>query len=75
MFTHSYDASLLPCAALVVALQIAAIVVLWRGALRTGGWKLVWTVAIVLLPLVGAVGFFANEGVGAATRRLPQRER
>lgn len=56
---------------LVIALlEVGALVVLWRVGVRSQLGKVIWTVVIVALPVVGALGFLLNWALGRLVERL-----
>jgi ABC-type transport system involved in cytochrome c biogenesis permease subunit len=58
---------------LIALVTIGALVVLWRDRTRRDLAKIVWTVVIVVIPAVGALGFFVNHGLGKLADRLNRR--
>lgn len=70
MFAHSYQAPQLVVLALIAVVDLVAVVLIWWPADKPAFVKALWTAGVVLLPLVGAVGFFINQLLGAATTRL-----
>ncbi len=73
MFAQSYQAPQLIVLALIAAVDLVALALIWRSPHRPAFVKALWTAGVVLLPLVGAVGFFINQLLGAATTRLGRR--
>lgn len=59
--------------AILVALVVVALVQVWRDVQHAPITKIVWTIVIVLLPLLGLLGWFINWGTGKITRRLNAR--
>ncbi|PZE83366.1 PLDc N-terminal domain-containing protein [Curtobacterium sp. MCBD17_032] len=59
-------------AALVVVMLLAlgALVVLWRDRTRSQLAKVVWTVVVIALPVLGALGFLLNWALGRLADRL-----
>jgi len=53
-----------------LALEIVAIVQVWRDRRRSDLVKALWTVAIVLLPVIGVLGWAVNWLLGRAADRL-----
>jgi ABC-type transport system involved in cytochrome c biogenesis permease subunit len=58
---------------LIALVTIGALVVLWRDRTRRDLVKVLWTVVIVVIPIVGALGFFVNFGLGKLVDRLDRR--
>lgn len=58
---------------LIALVTIGALVVLWRDRTRRDLGKVLWTVVIVVIPVVGALGFFVNYGLGKLADRLDRR--
>ncbi|MGN8049096.1 PLDc N-terminal domain-containing protein [Curtobacterium sp. 22159] len=54
----------------VVALDVLALVQVWRDRRRSDVVKVVWTVLILALPMVGIVGWAVNWLLGRAADRL-----
>jgi hypothetical protein len=44
---------------IALALAIAALVSVWRNARLSGGTKVMWTIVILLFPLLGSLVYFA----------------
>lgn len=56
---------------LVIALiEVGALVVLWRDRTRSQLAKAVWTVVVIALPVLGALGFLLNWALGRLADRL-----
>lgn len=56
---------------LVIALiEVGALVVLWRDRTRSQPAKVVWTVVVIALPVLGALGFLLNWALGRLADRL-----
>ncbi|WP_420362711.1 hypothetical protein AABM26_14365 [Curtobacterium aetherium] len=56
---------------LVIALlEIGTLVLLWRDRTRSQLAKVVWTVVVVAIPVVGALGFLVNWALGRLADRL-----
>lgn len=55
---------------LVLASDVLALVQVWRDRRRSDVVKVVWTVLILALPLVGVVGWAVNWLLGRAADRL-----
>jgi hypothetical protein len=53
-----------------LALEILALVQVWRDRRRSSLVKVLWTVAIVALPVIGVLGWAVNWLLGRATDRL-----
>ncbi|MFS4507035.1 PLDc N-terminal domain-containing protein [Clavibacter sp. Sh2141] len=58
---------------IVLALDLVALVQVTRDPRRSRTAKVVWSLVIVLLPLVGFVGWLIDLMLGAATRGLDRR--
>jgi heme/copper-type cytochrome/quinol oxidase subunit 1 len=58
---------------LMALVTVAALVVLWRDRTRRDLAKVVWTVVIVVIPVVGTLGFFVNHGLGKLADHLNRR--
>jgi hypothetical protein len=58
---------------LIALVTIGALVVLWRDRTRRELVKVLWTVVIVVVPIVGALGFFVDFGLGKLVDRLDRR--
>jgi hypothetical protein len=54
----------------IVLLDVGVLVLLWRDRTRSQTAKVVWTVVVVALPIVGALGFLVNRGLGRLADRL-----
>lgn len=70
MFTHSLEAPQLITAMLIVIIEGFALLVVWRSRHRSTAAKVLWSAVIVVVPAVGALGLFANHGIGLLTRRV-----
>ena len=46
------------CGLIIVILDLVALVEVWKSS-RTSGDKIVWTLAIVILPFVGLIAYYA----------------
>lgn len=56
---------------LVIALiEVGTLVVLWRDRTRSQLAKVVWTVVVIALPVLGALGFLLNWALGRLADRL-----
>jgi hypothetical protein len=44
---------------IALVLAIAALVSVWRNARLSGGTKVMWTIVILLFPLLGSLVYFA----------------
>ena len=56
---------------LVIALlEVGTLVVLWRDRTRSQLAKVVWTVVVIALPALGALGFLLNWALGRLADRL-----
>jgi ABC-type transport system involved in cytochrome c biogenesis permease subunit len=58
---------------LMALVTVAALVVLWRDRTRRDLVKVLWTVIIVAIPVVGTLGFFVNHGLGKLVDHLNRR--
>lgn len=54
----------------VLAVEVLALVQVWRDRRRSAVVKVVWTVVIVLLPGIGVIGWAVNWLLGRAADRL-----
>ncbi|WP_144712720.1 PLDc N-terminal domain-containing protein [Curtobacterium pusillum] len=54
----------------VLALEVLALVQVWRDRRRSDVVKVVWTVVIIALPVIGVVGWAVNWLLGRAADRL-----
>jgi cytochrome c biogenesis factor len=54
----------------VVALDVLALVQVWRDHRRSDLAKVLWTVVIVALPVIGVLGWAVNWLLGRAADRL-----
>lgn len=54
----------------VLALDVLALVQVWRDRRRSDVVKIVWTVVIVAVPVIGVVGWAVNWLLGRAADRL-----
>jgi putative effector of murein hydrolase LrgA (UPF0299 family) len=54
----------------VLALDVLALVQVWRDRRRSDLVKIVWTVVIVAVPVIGVVGWAVNWLLGRAADRL-----
>ncbi|KIQ07664.1 hypothetical protein BIU95_06960 [Curtobacterium sp. MCBA15_007] len=59
--------------AVYLAFIIVALVQVARDRRRSGTNKVVWVVIIVLIPVIGFVGWFIDWVLGAVTRGLDRR--
>lgn len=55
---------------LLLALEALALVQVWRDRRRSDLVKVVWTLVIVLVPVVGVLGWAVNWLLGRAAERL-----
>jgi hypothetical protein len=56
-----------------LALDIVALVQVARDRRRSGTNKVIWTLIIVLIPVVGFIGWFIDWALGSLTRGLDHR--
>jgi hypothetical protein len=70
MFGNVVVGSHLVVLVLVVLVDVGALVLLWRDRTRSQLAKVVWTVVVLALPLVGALGFLVNWALGRLADRL-----
>jgi hypothetical protein len=61
---------LLATVVFTVALDITALAQTWRDVRRSLVAKLVWTAVIVVLPLIGGIGWAINWSLGRAAEKL-----
>ncbi|PYY32402.1 PLDc N-terminal domain-containing protein [Curtobacterium sp. MCBD17_030] len=54
----------------IMLLEIGALVPLWRDGTRSRLAKVVWTVVVIVIPVVGALGFLVNWALGRLAARL-----
>ncbi|PZE33357.1 PLDc N-terminal domain-containing protein [Curtobacterium sp. MCPF17_031] len=54
----------------LVLLEVGTLVLLWRDRTRSQLTKVVWTVVVIALPVVGALGFLVNWALGRLADRL-----
>jgi hypothetical protein len=54
----------------MLLLEVGTLVLLWRDRTRSQTAKVVWTVVVVALPFVGALGFLVNWALGRLADRL-----
>lgn len=54
----------------ILALDVLALVQVWRDARRSDAVKVVWTAVIVLVPVIGVLGWAVNWLLGRAADRL-----
>ncbi|WP_420368721.1 PLDc N-terminal domain-containing protein [Curtobacterium sp. L1-20] len=54
----------------IVALEVLALVQVWRDRSRSDLVKALWTAVIVLVPVIGLVGWAVNWLLGRAADRL-----
>lgn len=57
----------------IVALDVIALAQVWNDKTRSDLVKIVWTLAIVFLPLVGGLGWLVNWLLGRLTKRIERR--
>lgn len=57
----------------IVALDVIALAQVWNDKTRSDLVKIVWTLAIVFLPLVGGLGWLFNWLLGRLTKRIEKR--
>ncbi|RUQ02598.1 hypothetical protein D8M35_13965 [Curtobacterium sp. HSID17257] len=60
---------------LLLALDVLALVQVWRDRRRSDAVKVVWTLVIVLVPVVGVLGWAANWLLGKAADGLQRADR
>lgn len=72
MFAATSGAHVLVLLALL-ALDVVALVQVWRDRRRSDVVKVVWTVVILALPVIGVVGWAVNWLLGKAADRLNRR--
>ncbi|WIB76979.1 PLDc N-terminal domain-containing protein [Curtobacterium sp. MCPF17_002] len=53
-----------------LALEVLALVQVWRDRRRSDLVKVLWTVAIIALPVIGVLGWAVNWLLGRAADRL-----
>jgi uncharacterized membrane protein YqjE len=57
----------------LVALDIYALVEVWRDARRSLFVKIIWTAVILVLPAIGGIGWLVNWSLGKRTDSLNRR--
>ncbi|KTR03633.1 PLDc N-terminal domain-containing protein [Curtobacterium luteum] len=55
---------------LLLALDVVALVQVWRDRRRSDVVKIVWTIVILFVPVVGVLGWAVNWLLGKAADRL-----
>ncbi len=60
---------------LLLALDVLALVQVWRDRRRSDVVKVVWTLVIVLVPVVGVLGWAVNWLLGKAADGLQRADR
>lgn len=55
---------------LILALEVLALVQVWRDRRRSDAVKIVWTAVIIVLPVIGVLGWAVNWLLGRAADRL-----
>ncbi|WP_159572168.1 PLDc N-terminal domain-containing protein [Curtobacterium sp. 18060] len=58
---------------LMLALEVLAIVQVWRDRRRTLVVKVLWTLVILALPVIGVLGWAVNWLLGKAAEALQRR--
>ncbi|MBF4605890.1 MULTISPECIES: PLDc N-terminal domain-containing protein [Curtobacterium] len=58
---------------LMLALEVLALVQVWRDRRRTFLVKVVWTLVILALPVIGVLGWAVNWLLGRAAEALQRR--
>ncbi|MDM7887513.1 PLDc N-terminal domain-containing protein [Curtobacterium sp. RHCJP20] len=61
--------------ALLLALDVLALVQVWRDRRRSDAVKIVWTLVIVLVPVIGVLGWAVNWLLGKAADGLQRADR
>lgn len=56
--------------AVILAIEVLALVQVWRDRRRSDVVKVVWTVVIIALPVIGVVGWAVSWLLGRAADRL-----
>ncbi|MFJ3035695.1 PLDc N-terminal domain-containing protein [Curtobacterium pusillum] len=56
--------------AVILAIEVLALVQVWRDQRRSDVVKVVWTVVIIAVPVIGVVGWAVNWLLGRAADRL-----
>ncbi|MFJ4297836.1 PLDc N-terminal domain-containing protein [Curtobacterium sp. NPDC089689] len=54
----------------LLALDVVALVQVWRGPRRSDVVKWVWTIVILFVPVIGVLGWAVNWLLGKAADRL-----
>ncbi|RKR73023.1 hypothetical protein [Frondihabitans australicus] len=73
MFESAYGSERIVTAVVIAVLELTALIVVWAGRERPTLIKVIWSAIVLLLPLVGAVGFFINQALGRISRHLRRR--
>jgi uncharacterized membrane protein YhaH (DUF805 family) len=60
---------------LLLALDVLALVQVWRDRRRSDVVKIVWTLVIVLVPVIGVLGWAVNWLLGKAADGLQRADR
>lgn len=60
---------------LLLALDVLALVQVWRDRRRSEVVKVVWTLVVVLVPVVGVLGWAVNWLLGKAADGLQRADR
>ena len=56
--------------AVILAIEVLALVQVWRDRRRSDVVKVVWTIVIIAVPVVGVLGWAVNWLLGRAADRL-----
>jgi cytochrome c biogenesis factor len=54
----------------ILALDVLALVQVWRDRRRSDAVKILWTVVVIVLPVIGLIGWAVNWLLGRAADRL-----
>jgi hypothetical protein len=57
----------------LLALDVVALTQVWRDPRRGSITKVLWTIVIVMVPLIGSLGWLFNWLLAKATERLNRR--
>ncbi|WIB13271.1 MULTISPECIES: PLDc N-terminal domain-containing protein [unclassified Curtobacterium] len=70
MFQNSLGSAHMAVLLVLVLLEVGTLVLLWRDRTRSQLAKVVWTVVVIALPVLGALGFLINWALGRLADRL-----
>lgn len=70
VFQNSLGSAHMAVLLVLVLLEVGTLVLLWRDRTRSQLAKVVWTVVVIALPVLGALGFLVNWALGRLADRL-----